>query len=122
MDVIEDVLTDPACIFMFPCPEKLPTPMLKLDDVNIGYSENKIILGKVNLNIDLDTRISLVGPNGAGKSTLLKSLIGDLECYDGHYFKHNRLRIGVFTQHHVDSLDLKLSAVEQLMQIYPDVL
>ena len=37
----------------------------------------------------------------------------------GHSFIHNRLRIGVFTQHHLDSLDLKLSAVEQMMVLYP---
>lgn len=29
--------------------------------------------------------------------------------------------MGVFTQHHMDSLDLRLSAVEQMMQKYTDV-
>ena len=76
MDVIEDVIYDPTCVFIFPNPEKLSPPMLRLDEANIGYSSSKIILEKVNMNLDLETRICLVGPNGAGKSTLLKAMIG----------------------------------------------
>jgi ATP-binding cassette subfamily F protein 3 len=78
-------------------------------------------LEKVNINVDLETRIALIGPNGAGKSTLVKALCGDLELTDGYRFIHNRLRIGVFTQHHMDSLDLKMSAVEMLMSKHSDV-
>jgi ATP-binding cassette subfamily F protein 3 len=85
MDVIEDVIYDPTCVFIFPNPEKISPPMLRLDEANIGYAKGKNILEKVNLNIDLETRFALVGPNGAGKSTLLKALIGDLNVYEGHY-------------------------------------
>jgi ATP-binding cassette subfamily F protein 3 len=77
MDIIEEVISDPTCIFIFPNPEKLSPPMLRLDEAVIGYGETKIILDKVNINIDQETRISLVGPNGAGKSTLLKALQHD---------------------------------------------
>ena len=121
MDVIEDVIYDPTCVFIFPNPEKLSPPMLRLDEANIGYSSKKIILEKVNMNLDLETRICLVGPNGAGKSTLLKALIGQLQILEGHSFIHNRLRIGTFTQHHIDGLDLRLSAVEQMMKEYTNV-
>jgi len=74
MDVIEEVIYDPTCVFIFPNPEKISPPMLRLDEVNIGYVQGKNILEKVNMNIDLDTRIALIGPNGAGKSTLVKAL------------------------------------------------
>ena len=121
MDIIEEVIYDPTCVFIFPNPEKISPPMLRLDEANIGYSSGKHILEKVNLNLDLETRISLVGPNGAGKSTLLKALTGELTVFEGHCFIHNRLRVGVFTQHHLDSLDLRLSAVEQMMITYPNV-
>jgi ATP-binding cassette subfamily F protein 3 len=121
MDMIEDVIYDPTCIFIFPNPEKMSPPMLRLDEAVIGYSSDKVILDKVNMNIDLETRICLVGPNGAGKSTLLKALLGELPVIEGHSFLHNRVRIGVFTQHHIDLLDLRLSAVEQMMKEYPNV-
>lgn len=97
MDIIEEVIYDPTCVFIFPNPEKLSPPMLRLDEANIGYAAGKNILEKVNLNLDLETRISLVGPNGAGKSTLLKALTGELTVFEGHCFIHNRLRVGVFT-------------------------
>lgn len=106
---------------MFPNPEKISPPLMRLDEANIGYNESASILEKVNINIDLDTRIALIGPNGAGKSTLVKALTGDLELNDGYRFLHNRLRIGVFTQHHMDSLDLKMSAVEQMMFRWSDI-
>ena len=121
MDLIDDVIYDPTCVFIFPNPEKMSPPMLRLDEANIGYNQSRVILEKVNINIDLETRICLVGPNGAGKSTLLKALKGELPVLEGHSFIHNRVRVGVFTQHHIDSLDMRLSAVEQMMKEYPNV-
>mmetsp|Transcript_27713 Transcript_27713/g.34459 ORF Transcript_27713/g.34459 Transcript_27713/m.34459 type:complete len:98 (+) Transcript_27713:1507-1800(+) len=97
---------------MFPNPEKISPPLCRLDEASIGWSTGNPVLTRVNVNIDLDTRIALVGPNGAGKSTLVKALMGELELQEGYRFIHNRLRIGVFTQHHMDLLDLRLSAVE----------
>lgn len=47
--------------------------------------------------------------------------MGELPVVEGHCFIHNRLRIGVFTQHHLESLDMRLSAVEQMMESFPDV-
>lgn len=118
IDLVADVVSDPACVFMFPNPEKLSPPVCRLDEAKLGYYA-KVVLSGVNINIDLETRIALIGPNGAGKSTLVKSLTGDLELIDGYRYLHNRLRIGMFTQHHMDLLDLRLSAVEQLSQRYP---
>jgi ATP-binding cassette, subfamily F, member 3 len=76
---------------MFPNPEKISPPLMRLDEANIGYNADRIILEKVNINIDLETRIALIGPNGAGKSTLVKALCGDLELTDGYRFIHSEL-------------------------------
>ena len=86
--------------------------MLRLDEANIGYTPEKHILEGVNIDVNLETRLSLIGPNGAGKSTLLKALLGEIQVFEGNCFIHNRLRVGVFTQHHLDSLDMRLTAVE----------
>jgi len=64
---------------MFPNPEKVSPPLCRLDEAAIGYATGDAVLNRVNINIDLDTRIALVGPNGAGKSTLVKALMGELE-------------------------------------------
>lgn len=121
IDVVAEIITDPACVFMFPNPEKISPPLCRLDEASIGYATGDPVLTRVNINIDLDTRIALIGPNGGGKSTLVKAMMGELELQDGYRFIHNRLRIGVFTQHHMDLLDLRLSAVEQMMQANPEV-
>lgn len=94
----------------------LNAPVLRLSEATIGYGENVVIAEDVNIDINMESRYSIVGPNGAGKTTLLKTLTGSLEPIDGAYFTHQRLRIGLFTQHHVDLLDLRLSAVEQMME------
>jgi len=114
MEMVEEVLMDPECIFNFPEPEELSPPLMRLDEAVISYATGDPILRKVNINVDMETRFALIGPNGAGKSTLVKALMGGLDIKDGNRTIHNRLRIGVFTQHHTESLDLKLSPLEQM--------
>ena len=79
IDVVAEVVQDPACVFMFPNPEKVSPPLCRLDEACIGWTAGDPVLTRVNINVDLDTRIALVGPNGAGKSTLVKALMGELE-------------------------------------------
>jgi len=74
MEIIEEVLTDPTVMFIFPNPELLSPPFLRLDEATLGYNGERIILEGVNIDVNQETRIALVGPNGAGKSTLLKAL------------------------------------------------
>ena len=54
----------------------------------------------------------MVGANGSGKTTLLRLLVGEVEPQSGERSVHRHLRIGYFTQHFVDQLDLTASAVE----------
>ena len=112
MEIIDEISEDPTCVFIFPNPEKLGPPLLRLNEAVIGYHIDNPILSNLTIDVGLDSRIAIVGPNGAGKTTLLKGLTGELELFDGHSFIHNRLRIGMFSQHHVDDLDLRLSSVE----------
>ena len=69
-------MQDPTCVFMFPNPEQISPPIMRLDETTVGWTKDVPLLTKVNINVDMETRIALVGPNGAGKSTLVKSLIG----------------------------------------------
>ena len=60
-----------------------------------------------------------VGGNGTGKTTLLKLLMGDLRPVSGVHHAHRSLRIGYFSQHHVDQLDMNVSAVQVLEAKFP---
>ncbi|CAH8827705.1 unnamed protein product [Trichobilharzia szidati] len=107
-------------VIRLPDCEKLSPPVIQLDEVCFHYVPEKPILNHVNLSISPDSRISIVGENGAGKTTLLRILLGDLEPTSGLRHAHRNLRIGYFSQHHVDQLDLKLSSLEFLMRKFPN--
>ena len=119
MEIVKEILDDPSCIFIFPKPDKINPPVLRLDKADLGYN-GKTILEKVNLNIDMNSRIALVGANGSGKTTLLKGLDGKIIPMNGLCYRHSKLRLAVYAQHHIDQLDLYLSPVEQIKKFYPD--
>jgi len=119
MDLVEEILDDPTCIFIFPTPDMLRPPLLMIDEGSFCYSGQPNIIKNVNFGVDMESRIAIVGANGAGKTTLLKLLLGELELTEGQATRHNRLRTSMFTQHHIDSLDLTLSPVEQFLTSFP---
>lgn len=120
LPVLEEPQEDTAAVFKFPDPEPLSPPILQLQQVSFSYpGTTRKILDDVDLSVDLDSRIALVGGNGCGKTTLLKLIIDKLQPTQGFIQKHNRLRIGYFAQHHVDGMDLSLSAVEWMAKVSP---
>ena len=120
MEIVEEILEDPTCIFIFPEPAKINPPILRLDNADLGYN-GKVIVEKINLSVDMSSRIALVGANGCGKTTLLKGLTGELSTMKGLCYRHGKLRLGLFKQHHVDQLDLELSPLEELQKYYPNL-
>jgi len=60
-----------------------------------------------------------VGANGTGKTTLLKILLGELHPVHGVHHTHRSLRVGYFSQHHVDQLDMNVSSVQVLEEKFP---
>uniref|UniRef100_A0A3P8V8R5 ATP-binding cassette sub-family F member 3 n=1 Tax=Cynoglossus semilaevis TaxID=244447 RepID=A0A3P8V8R5_CYNSE len=99
--------------------EKLSPPILQLDEVEFYYSPDQPIFSGLNLSADLESRICIVGENGAGKSTVLKLLMGELTPVQGVRQAHRNLKIGYFSQHHVDQLDLNVCSVELLLNRFP---
>ncbi|XP_050691355.1 ATP-binding cassette sub-family F member 3-like [Eriocheir sinensis] len=105
-------------VLRFPEVEKLNNPILQLDEVQFEYTAGNTIFTAVNLSAAMDSRICIVGENGTGKTTLLKILLGELEPTKGHRLANRSLRIGYFTQHHVDQLDMRVCPVELLQSKY----
>ena len=110
-----------------PPPEPFNFPgssFLQLSEVSFRYnpkSSAPMVINSVSLDIGPHARIGLLGPNGCGKSTLMNLLAGELKPTLGEVKKHHRLRIGYFSQHTVDQLDLSVSALQHLKKTYPDV-
>ena len=105
--------------FKFPDPDNISPPILRMEDVTFGYNPSKILLKSVDLDVQMDSRIAFCGGNGTGKTTLLKLLMENLTPTSGFVSRNGRLRIGYFAQHHVDAMDLTLSAVLWMSQTFP---
>ena len=118
MDLVDAVIADRAVRFVFPPPEsKLGTPMISIDHVDIGYTPGQPILRNVYENIDPDDRIALLGANGNGKSTLIKLIAGRLEAMKGEITRNTKLRIGYFSQHQTDELDLNATPYQEMLNL-----
>ena len=105
--------------FRFPDPGDLPPPVLAFHDVSFAYPNCQPLYSNVNVGVDLDSRIALVGPNGAGKTTLVKLMSGELQPSLGDIRPHGHLKLGRFTQHFVDVLDLDLTPLQYFDKLYP---
>jgi len=119
-ELVEEILEDPTCVFIFPTPDKLRPPLLKIEDGEFGYNKDAApILRDIQFGVDMESRIAIVGSNGCGKTTLLKLLNGELQLLDGQQSRSSRLRTAMFTQHFIEQLDLQLSPVEQFIKDFP---
>jgi len=106
--------------FKFSDPGHLPPPVLAFHDVSFGYPGCAPLYTNVNFGVDLDSRVALVGPNGAGKTTLVKLMAGELLPTMGDIRPHGHLKMGRFTQHFVDVLDLEKTPLEFFEEQYPN--
>jgi ATP-binding cassette, subfamily F, member 3 len=102
----------------FADPIKLPNSLTRLNKVDAGYGDVKI-LSKVGFGLEAGDRIGLLGPNGAGKSTLVKTLVGELPILDGERSAHPDMELGYFAQHTVESLHEGQSPIDHLRDIAP---
>ncbi|MCX7059805.1 MAG: ATP-binding cassette domain-containing protein [Gammaproteobacteria bacterium] len=118
MELVSAVHADSEFSFSFSEPDRLPSPLVRFDDVACGYGE-KVILKNVRMLIAPGERIGLLGPNGAGKSTLVQTIAGAIPPLKGDAMRDGYLRVGYFAQHTTDSLDPKASPILHLKRIDP---
>lgn len=119
---VDEVINDPDYKFEFPTPDDRPgPPIISFSDASFGYPGGPILFKNLNFGIDLDSRIAMVGPNGIGKSTILKLIAGELQPTSGTVFRSAKVRIAVFSQHHVDGLDLSSNPLLYMMRCFPGV-
>lgn len=121
MKPIAAQIEDRVAPFLFPQPEtRLGNPLIRLDDVSVGYEAEKPILRKLDLRIDIDDRIGLLGSNGNGKSTLAKLLIGQLAPMSGFKKISKKCEIGYFAQHQMDELNESESPYDVVARLMPE--
>jgi ATP-binding cassette subfamily F protein 3 len=104
--------------FEFPAPKKMPHTLIRMEDVAVGYGD-RVLVGNLNLSIESGDRVALLGMNGTGKSTLVKLIAGEHAAMSGTLERHGDLKIGYFSQHQSETLDLQASALESLIRLDP---
>jgi ATP-binding cassette subfamily F protein 3 len=117
MDLVEAVMTERTVKFTFPDPEKLAPPLIAIRDADVGYAEGKPVLRRIHENIDADDRIALLGANGNGKSTLMKLIAGRLSPMKGDMVRSGKLRIGYFSQHQTEELDVDSTPFQEMARM-----
>ena len=119
---IQPVVPDRVFTFRFANVEKLPPPVLSLDNVTFSYSGKREdnLYENLDFGVDMDSRTALVGPNGVGKSTLLRIFTGKLQPTSGSVSRHTHLRLGMYSQHSADQLDLTKSALDFVREKYAE--
>ena len=118
LEEIAPAHVDSPFSFRFPEADKMSSPLLTLENAELGYSGKALL--KLKLSILPGSRIGLLGANGAGKSTLIRSLAGDVPLISGQVHEGEHLRIGYFAQHQLESLDSNASPILHLQRLSPD--
>ena len=106
--------------FQFAQPDHLPNPLLKLEHINLGYGD-KTVLHDIDLSVESGARYGLLGVNGSGKSTLIKAISGSLKPLNGQIIRAEKLKIGYFAQHQLETLRADQSPVWHIQQLSPAV-
>ncbi|PRD50997.1 ABC-F family ATP-binding cassette domain-containing protein [Phyllobacterium myrsinacearum] len=118
---ISSVIEDHVAPFHFPEPEKVvASPIIAIENGEVGYTPGKPVLKHLNLRIDADDRIALLGSNGNGKSTLAKLISGRLPLQSGRMTVAPNLKISFFAQHQLDDLVPEDNAIEHVRKLMPD--
>lgn len=95
--------------------------LLSISGVDIGYSEDKIILKNISLSLTGKERIAICGKNASGKSTLLKAILGEEEIFKTGISWHLPWQghVGYLDQHYCN-LNPDLSVIEHIKKLRPD--
>jgi ATP-binding cassette subfamily F protein 3 len=125
MEALAPLHAEAGIDIRIPSPDHMPDPLLVLDKLSAGYTDDSgkqvSILRNVTLMVRAGSRVGVLGANGAGKSTLIKTLAEELSVQAGERRASRGLAIGYFAQHQLDMLDLDATPLMHLARIAPDV-
>lgn len=88
--------------------------VLVINNVTFGYTKEKLIYKKFNLEIQKGQFISIVGASGSGKSTLFELITNNLKPFEG---KIKSLKISSIYQDPYSSFHPSFSIINQIKDV-----
>lgn len=88
---------------------------LHLKELHKSYGEKQVLKG-INLHLFCGEKVAINAPNGAGKSTLLNIISGKLTQSSGEMTIGPNLKLGCYSQEHLEALDESKSIIENLQK------
>ena len=120
MQDISIPLAERTTPFSFPVSkDQLAPPLLEIENADLGYGKDAVILTGVDLRLDPDDRIAIVGTNGQGKTTLVKSIAQRLPLMAGKRKAPKSIRIGYFSQDQMDELTVGDTVLDHVRRALP---
>lgn len=89
--------------------------VLKIEDLYFKYDQDWV-LKNIDLNLYRGEKVALVGVNGAGKTTLTRLIFGQLQQQQGNLTVGERVEMGYYAQHQVDTLNLDSSIIDEVAE------
>ncbi len=87
--------------------------VLDIENMRFRYDRDWV-LKDVRLQIYRGEKIALVGINGAGKTTLTRLISGELIPQAGRLSKGERVHVGYYAQHQIDTLNLNKTIYQEV--------
>lgn len=104
--------------FKWPEPARAEKTVLGAVDLAFAFADDgRSLWPPLSFNLYRGQRVALVGPNGCGKSTLLKVLAGRLEKTGGGVTMGSLVRMGYFSQHHLETLNPRQTALSEIRRL-----
>ena len=89
---------------------------LRCEELSIGYPE-KLVAGRIYMEIDQGSHVAVLGDNGQGKTTFLRTLAEDLQPKGGKFRWGHGLKIAYYAQHVFASLRPDHTVYEHLSSV-----
>ncbi len=123
LDRIEDVKLSESIdyrgVIRFPAPPPSGAEAARFENVDFGYTPDKLLFRNLEMNIDAGDKLAIIGYNGMGKTTLLKLLAGVLTPLAGRVVPGHHIVIGYQAQEFSELLNDGLSVYDAVKQALP---
>ncbi|MDD2389033.1 MAG: ABC-F family ATP-binding cassette domain-containing protein [Desulfobacterales bacterium] len=110
-----------ALDYSFRCVPYAGKNALSIRNVTFSYEPDQPVIDNLSMSIGNRDRVCIIGKNGKGKTTLLKLIAGMLPLQEGEIVFNPNIKMGVFEQTNVETLDRNRTIEDEILYSHEDV-